>query len=125
LQAGIDNVAVLTPYVRNGQLRGIAVTGPGRSALLPELPTVAASGVPDFQAMGWFGVFTAGKVPPAVLAALRTAVGQAMASPEIRDKLAALGAEPQSGASAELKTLLRRETAVWSKVIQDSGITLQ
>lgn len=57
LQAGIDNVAILTLYIKSGQLRGIAVTGTTRSALLPELPTVAASGVPGFQAMGWFGVF--------------------------------------------------------------------
>ena len=125
LQAGIDNIAVLTPYVKSGQLRGIAVTSASRTTLLPDLPTVAASGVPDFQAVGWFGVFTTGKVPPAVLAALKTAVGTAMASSDMREKLTGMGAEPQSGSSDEMRTLLRRESAVWTKVIQENGITLQ
>ena len=125
LQAGIDNVAILTPYIRSGQLRGIAVTSAGKSALLPELPTVAASGVPDFRAFGWFGVFVTGKAPAHVVAALRKSVGTAMALPEIRDKLTAMGAEAQGGTSDELKTLLRSEITVWSKVIKDSNITIQ
>ncbi len=125
LQAGIDNVAVLTPYVRSGQLRGIAVTSLKPSPLLPELPTVDSTGVPEFQAMGWFGVFTTGRVPPAVLAALKSAVTAAMAAPETRDKLRAIGVEAQSGASEELRALLRQETTVWTQVIKDSGITVQ
>ena len=125
LQAGLDNVAILTPYIKSGQLRGIAVTGANRSPLLPDLPTVAATGVPDFQAMGWFGIFTTGKVPPAVLAGLKSAVGKAVASADMRDKLTGMGAEPQTGSSDEMRSLLRRETSVWSKVIKDSGITLQ
>lgn len=125
LQAGIDNVAVLTPYVKSGQLRGIAVTSLNRTALLPDLPTVAASGLADFSATGWFGVFTTGKVPPAVLAALKNAVRTAMASSEIREKLTGMGAEPRSGTSEEMRDLLRRETSVWGKVIKESGITLQ
>ncbi len=125
LQAGIDNVAVLTPYIRSGQLRGIAVTSLKPSPLLSELPTVATTGVPDFQAMGWFGVFTTGKVPPAVLAALKSAVTAAMAAPETRDKLSTIGVEAQTGASEELRVLLRRETTVWTQVIKDSGITVQ
>jgi tripartite-type tricarboxylate transporter receptor subunit TctC len=125
LQAGIDNVAILTPYVKSGQLRGVAVTSLARTELLPDLPTVAASGVPDFQAMGWFGVFTPGKAPPAVLTALKGAVRAAMESPEIREKLIGIGAEPRSGSPDELRTLLNRETTVWSKVIKDSDIKLE
>jgi len=125
LQAGIDNVAILTPYIKDGKLRGIATTGLTRSPLLPDLPTLAASGVADFQAMGWFGVFTATKTPPAVLAALRSAVRSAVESPEIREKLSGIGAEPQNGGSDELRALLNRETTVWSKVIKDGNITVQ
>jgi len=125
LQAGIDNVAVLTPYVKSGQLRGIAVTGATPSPMLPDLPTVAAGGVTDFQAIGWFGVFATGKVPPDVLAALRSAVSSAMAASDTRDKLVGMGSEPQNGGSTELRALLRRESTVWTKVIQDAGITVQ
>jgi tripartite-type tricarboxylate transporter receptor subunit TctC len=125
LQAGIDNVAVLTPYIKNGQLRGIAVTGLTRSSLLPEVPTIDASGYPGFQAMGWFGLFATGQVPAATAAALRNAVKLAMEAPDIRDKLTSMGAEPKTGSPAELCDLLNRETTVWSKVIKDSGITPQ
>ncbi|WP_019450541.1 tripartite tricarboxylate transporter substrate binding protein [Cupriavidus sp. BIS7] len=125
LQAGIDNVAILTPYIKSGQLRGIAVTGPSRTALLPDLPTVAASGVPDFQAMGWFGVFVTGKTPPEVVTALKNAVRSAVETAEVKDKLAGMGAEPQSGDANALRTLLKRETTVWSKVIKDHNISVQ
>ena len=124
LQAGIDNVAILTPYIKSGQLRGIAVTSATRTPLLPDLPPVAST-VPDFQAMGWFGLFTTGKVPPAVLAALRSAAASAVTAPELREKLTGMGAEPRNGSFEELRTLLNRETTVWSKVIKDSNITLQ
>jgi tripartite-type tricarboxylate transporter receptor subunit TctC len=125
LQAGIDNVAVLTPYIKNGQLRGIAVTGATRSKLLPDLPTVAASGVPDFQATGWFGVFAPTKTPPDVLLALRNAMRNIMTQPAVKERLVGIGAEPESGSSEELGALLKREVNVWSKVIKDSGITIQ
>jgi tripartite-type tricarboxylate transporter receptor subunit TctC len=125
LQAGIDNVAVLTPYIKSGQLRGIAVTSAERTPLLPDLPTIAASGVPGFRAMGWFGVFATKKTPPAVLAALRKSVRLAMSSPQTRTKFAGMGAEPQSGTNNELATLLHSETTVWTKVIKESHITFQ
>lgn len=128
LQAGIDNVAVLTPYIKSGQLRGIAVTSAKPTALIPDLPTVASSAIPgmtDFQAIGWFGVYAAVKTPPDVLAALRTAVGTMMASGDMRARLAAMGAEPQTGSSDDMRNLLHREVTVWTKVIQESGIKLQ
>lgn len=126
LLAGIDNIAVLTPYVKSGQLRGIAITSRARSPVLPELPPVAAtSGLADFQATGWFGIFAAQRTQPAVLSALREATAQVMALPEVRDKLAGMGAEPQSGSHDALRALLRREMTTWTKVIQDSGITVQ
>jgi tripartite-type tricarboxylate transporter receptor subunit TctC len=125
LQAGIDNVAVLTPYIKAGQLRGIAVTGATRSKLLPDLPTIASSGVPDFQATGWFGVFAPSKTPPDVLAALRSAMRNIMAQHGVRERLMGIGAEPESGSAEELGALLRREVSVWTKVIKDGGITVQ
>jgi tripartite-type tricarboxylate transporter receptor subunit TctC len=125
LQAGIDNVAILTPYIKSGQLRGIAVTSAERTTLLPDLPTIAASGIPGFRAMGWFGVFATKGTPPAVLAALRKSVSSVMSSSETRAKFTGMGAEPQSGASDELGTLLHSETTVWTKVIKESHITFQ
>ncbi len=128
LQAGIDNIAVLTPYVKSGQLRGIAVTSSARAALLPDLPTVASSnitGLADFAAVGWFGIFATGKTSPDVLAALRGAIRTVMAQSDMREKLTGMGAEPQSGSSDDMRALLKREISVWTKVIQESNITIQ
>lgn len=124
LQAGIDNIAVLAPYVKSGQLRGIAVTSGQRTGLLPGLPTVAEGGVTNFQAVGWFGVFTTGTVPAPVLASLSRAIETAMNSSDMRSRLAALGAEPQSGKADDMRALLHRETATWTRVIQEAGIKL-
>ena len=125
LQAGIDNVAILTPYIKSGQLRGIAVTSAQRTSLLPNLPTVSSPSVPDFSAMGWFGVFTASKVPPAMATALRNAIRSALNSVEFKDKLINMGAEAQNGGSDEMRTLLKSEVLTWTKVIKDNGITVQ
>ncbi len=128
LQACIENIAVLSAHVKSGQLRGIAVTSANKTAVLPDLPSVASSGIAgltDFQGIGWFGVFTTSKLPPDVLATLRTAMRSVMAQADTREKLTAMGAEPQSGSSDEMRSLLRREISVWTKVIQESKITAQ
>lgn len=125
LQAGIDNVAILTPYIKAGQLRGIAVTSAKPSSMLPDLPTVASSGVPDFEAIGWFMVLAPARTPAPVLEVLRQALRDVMASQDTRDKLIAIGADPQNGATDDARKLLHREITVWSKVIKDAGITAQ
>jgi tripartite-type tricarboxylate transporter receptor subunit TctC len=128
LQAGIDNIAVLTPYVKSGQLRGIAVTSGAKAALLPDLPTVASAniaGMADFAAVGWFGVFVSSKTSPDILIALRAALRAVMATADMQGKLTSMGAEPQSGSSDDMRALLKREIAVWTKVIQDSNIKVE
>ena len=75
--------------------------------------------------MGWFGVLTTGKVPAPVLTALRNAVRAAVEAPDLRAKLADMGAEPQNGGATEPRTLLHRESVVGTKVIKDRNISLQ
>lgn len=125
LQADIDNIAVMTPYVKSGQLRGIAVTSPKRTALFPDLPTVAEGGLAGFQTIGWFGAFAPVRTPPAIVAALSKAVEAATSAPKMRGKLTSLGAEPQSGKPEGMRDLLQRETATWAKVIKEAGIELE
>ena len=125
LKAGIDNVAILTPYIKSGQLRGIAVTSAERTSLLPDLPSVAASAnMPGFQALGWFGLFAPRAVEPERLARLNEVLRKVMASQDVQNTLTGIGAETRSGSAQELQALLARETAVWGKVIKDSGITV-
>lgn len=125
LQAAIDNVAVLTPHIRNDSLRPLAVTSERRSALLPEVPTMIESGQPGFKVVGWFGVFAPAKTPPAIIERLSLAVGEVMAEQGVRDRLAELGAEADYGGPDALKQLLRSETDQWGGLIREIGIVPQ
>ncbi len=122
LQAGIDNVAVLTSYVKSGALRGLAVTGAKRSPLLPDLPTMVEAGVPDFLVIGWFGVYAPAKTPEPIVKHLNTAIAEILKQKAVVDKFIELGAEPASGSQEELRKILASETQTWGKIIRDAGI---
>lgn len=122
LDAAIDNVLVLAPFVRKGQLRALGVTSSKRSVVFPELPTLAESGVPGFSAVGWFGLFAAAKTPAAIVGRLNTEVTALLQEPQTRDRLLAQGAEPQPGPPEELARHLAREIALWGKLIRETGI---
>ncbi|MCX7143530.1 MAG: tripartite tricarboxylate transporter substrate binding protein [Proteobacteria bacterium] len=124
LQAAIDNVAVMTQHVKNGALRGIAVTSPKRSPLLPDLPTIAESGVPGFQAIGWFGVFAPAGTPEPVVKVLTEKIAGVLKQPDVLERMSELGAEAASGGQDDLRKLLANEMAVWGKVIRDSGVKI-
>jgi tripartite-type tricarboxylate transporter receptor subunit TctC len=122
LQAAIDNVLIVVPHMKSGALRGLAVTSAKRSAVVPELPTIAESGAPGFQSSGWFGVLAVAGTPPEIIRKLNAEIAGAMQQPDVRDRLLAQGAEPLSGPPDELKKLLAREREVWGKVIREAGI---
>ena len=122
LQAAIDNVLVVVPYMKSGALRALAVTAAKRSVVVPELPTIAETVAPGFQASGWFGVLAAIGTPPAIIKKLNAEIAGIMQQPDLRDRLLAQGAEPLSGPPDELKKLLAREREVWGKVIRGAGI---
>jgi tripartite-type tricarboxylate transporter receptor subunit TctC len=124
LQAAIDNVAVMTQHVRNGALRGIAVTSPKRSPVLPELPTVAESGVPGFQAIGWFGVFAPAGTPEPVIRTLSDKIASVLKQPDMLERMVELGAEAASGGQDDLRKLLANEMQVWGKVIREAGVKI-
>ena len=122
LDVAFDNVLILTPYIKKGQLRALGVTSAKRSVIYPELPTLAESGVPGFHAVGWFGVFAAAKTPPGVVARLNREIVALMGEPATRDRLLAQGAEPQPGSPEDLRKYLSGEIEKWSKVIREAGI---
>ena len=122
LQLGIDNVAVLTQQVKAGALRPLAVTGAVRSALLPDVPTIAEAGQPGLQVVGWFGVFGPAKMPAALEQRLSTAFVEVMAQKDVKDRIIELGGEPERGGADDLRKLLATEMATWGKVIRDAGI---
>ena len=109
------------PQVKAGRLRAIAVTSLQRSPLFPEIPTVSESGLPGFEVNSWYGVFGPAATPKAVVSRLNGAVAAMLGSPDTRERLAPLGAEPAPMEPDAYARYVRNEIAKWAKVVQASG----
>jgi tripartite-type tricarboxylate transporter receptor subunit TctC len=109
--------------VRAGRLRPLAVTSKNRSAAVPEIPTVAESGFPDFEASSWFGLLGPAGLPSDIALKLQAEIARALRIPEIRDRLVQLGADPVGSTPEEFGAYMRAETAKWAKVVKASGAT--
>lgn len=117
----IDTINTVLPYVRDGRLRGLAVSSMKRSSVLPELPTLHESGLSGFDASAWQGIMAPAATPNDIVQRLNTEVNKALAHPEVRAKLAAQGADVLGGTSAEYAAHLRSELPRWAKAVKDSG----
>jgi tripartite-type tricarboxylate transporter receptor subunit TctC len=104
-----------------GRLRLLAVTGAKRSSAMPDVPTVAESGLPGFEAINWFGLMAPAGTPREIVDRLHAETAKALQDPELRQKLAGLGVEIQPGTPQEFTALLRGETEKWAKVVKASG----
>jgi tripartite-type tricarboxylate transporter receptor subunit TctC len=110
------------PHVKSGRLKAIAVTAGKRSSVLPDLPTIAESGVPGYAIEGWVGLLAPAKTPPAVIARLYDEVVKIMKMKEVQDLVFTGGSEVATTAPKETQGLLRDEGAMWEKVIKKLGI---
>lgn len=110
--------------VKAGRIRILAITTGKRSPLLPDLPTVAESGVPGFSADYWNGILAPAKTPPAIVNVLHQSIVEAANDPDVKAKLEASIVTPTHLTPAEFSELLKKEVARWSKVAQDAGISL-
>ena len=118
----LSPMSIVLPMVREGKLRALAVTSLKRSSAAPELPTIAESGYPDFEVIGWNGMFAPAKTPAAIVRALHLEIVKALASPDLRAKLAALGLESMGNSPDEFAAAIKSEIPKWAKVIKDAGI---
>jgi tripartite-type tricarboxylate transporter receptor subunit TctC len=118
----IENMPGTMPYAKAGNLRALAITSPQRTELAPELPTMAEAGVPGYEISGWNGLFAAKGTPPDIVARLHSEVTKILRTPEVRQELATLGAEPVGDTPDEFAAFLRADTARWGKIIQEKGI---
>lgn len=117
------DLGTLLPMITSGKLRALAVTGPQRVTLLPNVPTVAESGVAGFAATGWFGVFAPKGTPPEVVKNLSEAIGEALKDPRTVQRFKELGGTPMPMSPDDLKRLVATETTKWRKVITDNKVT--
>jgi tripartite-type tricarboxylate transporter receptor subunit TctC len=112
----------VVPHVRAARLRALATTGGARSPALPDLPTVAEAGVPGYEASLWYGFAGPAKMPAAVVQRLHSAIVSALQLPEIRERLASQGVDPQHNTPEEFSKLLATEVERWARVVQRAGI---
>jgi tripartite-type tricarboxylate transporter receptor subunit TctC len=110
------------PHINTGKLRPLAVTGLARSPTLPDVPTVAESGYPGFEATNWYAFVAPGKTPPEILERWNRELVKVLNSPDVRDKLLEHGLEPQPGTREALAAYIRKETDTWGKVIKAANI---
>jgi len=113
------------PMIREGRLRPIAVMSLRRDPALPNVPTVAESGFPGFEALTWFAMLAPRGTPPAVLDRLNAEVAKALATPEVAARLQNLAFQPTPMPRAEVATYIRDEVAKWAAVVRSSGATAE
>jgi tripartite-type tricarboxylate transporter receptor subunit TctC len=121
IDAMFDAWPTTGPHVQTGKLRFLAVSTAQRSALEPQVPTVAESGFPGFDLSVWYGLLAPAGTPPEIIARLSAETAKVMASPELKERFAALGMEPLTSTPAQFASHIRSETTKWAKVVRDSG----
>jgi tripartite-type tricarboxylate transporter receptor subunit TctC len=116
-----DNIPAVLPQVRAKTINAIAVAGSRRASALPDVPTVAESGVPGFDASAWFGLVAPAKTPAPILAKLESDVETVLKMPDVQKRFDELGAEPGAVSGADFGKFLANETTKWTKIIRESG----
>ncbi len=119
-----DNMPSVLPYIRGGKLRGLAVTGPKRSAAMPELPTIAEAGVAGYESLSWSGIAVSVGTPREIVMRLNREIGSVLAAGEVRQKLTELGAEPIGGPPEAFAAHVKAERDKWSRLIRERNITV-
>jgi tripartite-type tricarboxylate transporter receptor subunit TctC len=109
-------------HVKAGKLKALASTGARRTETLPELPTVAESGLPGYEAVGWFGLLAPAATPKPVVDKLSADANRALADREVRNRMQALGADPGGNTPEEFASFIREDQAKWAKLMREAGI---
>jgi len=113
------------PQVKAGRLRALGVTSRERTALLPDVPTVSESGLPDFEAVTWFGFVVPKGAPPAIIERLNKEIGRILAMPDVKQKLAVQGIDVAGGSPEQFGGYMRDEFAKWGSLVKESGMSMK
>jgi tripartite-type tricarboxylate transporter receptor subunit TctC len=116
------SIAGLLPHVKSGRLRGLAVTGAKRSAIAPEFPTIAESGLSGYEVITWFGLLVPAGSPADAIAKLHQDTVQSLALPVVKEQIAKLGMETVGSTPEQFGAFLKEENARWSKVVRDLNL---
>lgn len=118
----ISPMASLYPHVQSGKLRGLGVTGSARAKTAPELPTIAEAGLAGYEFYVWYGLLAPAGTPAAVIQKINEGYNRALSSPDVRDRLAAIGIDALGGTPEKFATFLKSEMSKWAKIAKDANI---
>jgi tripartite-type tricarboxylate transporter receptor subunit TctC len=124
VQVMLDQLPSALPMIQGNRVRALAVTGPRRSRVLPDLPTMAEIGLPQAEATSWGAVMAPAGTPPAAIERLNAAIRESLAEPAVQQRLAAAGADAVASTPAELAATMRSETEKWGRVVREARITV-
>lgn len=117
-----SGVLILMPLVKAGKLKALAVTGPRRSRVAPDVPTVSESGVPGFSVSGWWGILAPAATPKPLVAQLQRDIARVLSTQEMQDRLAADGIEAVASSPEEFTAYIRQEMTRWARVVKAAGV---
>jgi tripartite-type tricarboxylate transporter receptor subunit TctC len=123
VDAMFDNVPNVIQHVKSGRLRALAVSSATRSPFLPQVPTIAESGVPGFDVSVWFGIVAPMGTPNPVIARINAEVNRALKAADVVRLFGQQGVEPRGGTAAQFGELIRAQTEKWAAVVRDAGVT--
>lgn len=118
----MGNLPPAIGHIKSGRVRALAVTTAQRSALVPDIPTIAESGLPGFETVAWFGLFAPAGTPQEIVDKLRDEVARIVQQADIRERITTLGGEPVGNTSAAFAAIVRNDIAKWKKVARDAKI---
>ena len=121
VQLAMDGLLPVLALIKEGRLKGLALTSGHRSASAPEIPTMSEAGVPGYVSDTWYGLLAPAGTPKDVLAKLEQAAVKALKDPDVRARLTKAGAEPAGTSAAEFGKTIEREKPIWAKVVKESG----
>jgi tripartite-type tricarboxylate transporter receptor subunit TctC len=125
IQFMLENIPGTLPFAKAGKLRALAVTDLKRSPLLPELPTLDEAGLKGYQIVGWNGLFVPAGTPQAILNKLHAEVVKALARPDVKERLATMGADGVGDTPQHFAAFIKAEIPKWAKVVKDAGLKVE
>ncbi len=125
LQLMLENIPSTLPHVKSGKLRVLALSGLTRSALVPEVPTLDEAGLKGYEIVGWNGLFVPAATPNAIVSRLHAETVTALAQPDIKERLAGLGAEGLGSTPAQFSSFVKAEIKKWAQVVRDAGLRVE
>ena len=123
-QLAIADVTAILPHVKSGRLKVLGLLSRERSTLAPDIPTLAETGLPGYDANGWFALMAPAATPPAIVARLNTEVAAVLQLPEVREQFLRAALEAKPGTPQDLAQLIAAETVKWAKVIREAGVKI-